>query len=1089
MKFPGVFTLVWLGVHLTIGPLFAQNRAPDRVHLIALMVEFQPDENRFTSGNGTFGAGSIPYLEDPGTNIDALPHNRDYFEAHLEFSKRYFERQANGKLSLSYEVLPEVIRLPHEMAVYSPVGENPDNRPLAELAWDAWSLVANSPELTERIAAALQTVDQVGFVLFHAGIGRDLELTGTILEKTPQDIPSVYLNRESIGRLLNDPGFQGFDLGIGGVRVTNSMIVPRTQSRVGQDISGEDFVIGLSMNGMLTAQIGSFLGLPDLFQTQTGESGIGRFGLMDGAGIFAMNGLFPPELSAWEKVWLGWEEPIVVDPGQLEDGQEVRLNIPAASFREEGAIFKIPVTDSEYFLIENRHRDLEGGGSVWTFQKAGGEIETLNVTNLDTDILTMSLGIDSLFPQGVLIDVSNFDFALHGGADTGEEVREPTPEDRQLNGGILIWHIDESVIQSAIRDPFKGVNDDPLRRGVDLEEADGAQDIGYATSLGFSSIDPTGGAFDFWWSGNDARVITQTGDIQLYENRFAYDTKPDNRTSIGAQSWFSLIDFSGNEPVASVTLKANRAVVQEDPTAAVLEQKIKLIIEGGLGYSDGSSLLTTPIEILDLGDDTASDLGKMAIVAGGTSIWAIPTHIESWPKDVTLPIKVDKGNATSLLAIGKRILASFPSENRVSSYLFNPVSFQFEKEWSATVAVGQYPLRRVESGFVTTDFADWSLELASGMIVMPDATMDLIELRTPELFGVSASISGNEIRIENSGLETSFSLPAAFTEAKQSGKRIELGIIETRSGEVAIYLAAGSHLYRIMDPFTASDLLELTNEAAEFPTAFGDLSGDGRVALVYVSKDSTRLHAVGIQGASLPYFPVQVPDGSLFSGAPLMLDITPTSYGNVSTSNSSSSYEKNPEVLIPVQNNGTSTLITLSAEGKVLPTPKISIGSSESIQMNNKATPGVWIDFEQLITVSPSGLFQLFEFSSPVEPAWSNPLGELPQIGLLSTLEGNETPVQTFTLLNKEEVYNWPNPASEQTRIRFETANRATITLRIMTPSGRVFHSSTREALGGAPEEIELDISSWPSGLYIVQLTATDGQLTERKQFNLAVVN
>jgi len=157
--------------------------------------------------------------------------------------------------------------------------------------------------------------------------------------------------------------------------------------------------------------------------------------------------------------------------------------------------------------------------------------------------------------------------------------------------------------------------------------------------------------------------------------------------------------------------------------------------------------------------------------------------------------------------------------------------------------------------------------------------------------------------------------------------------------------------------------------------------------------------------------------------------------------------------------------------------------------MDHQATPGIWIDMERLITVSPSGLFQLFEFSSPVEPAWSNPLGELPHIGILSTLEGNETPVQTFTLLNKEEVYNWPNPASKQTRIRFETANRATITLRIMTPSGRVFHSSSREAQGGAPEEVELDISSWPSGLYIVQLTASDGQRTERKQFNMAVVN
>ncbi len=53
--------------------------------------------------------------------------------------------------------------------------------------------------------------------------------------------------------------------------------------------------------------------MPDLFDAETGKSAIGRFGLMDGQSLFAFGGLFPPEPSAWEKVFLGWENPQLVN--------------------------------------------------------------------------------------------------------------------------------------------------------------------------------------------------------------------------------------------------------------------------------------------------------------------------------------------------------------------------------------------------------------------------------------------------------------------------------------------------------------------------------------------------------------------------------------------------------------------------------------------------------------------------------------------------------------------------------------------------------------------------------------------------------
>ena len=75
---------------------------------------------------------------------------------------------------------------------------------------------------------------------------------------------------------------------------------------------GGTVLLGLTINGLLAASVCSHLGLPDLFDTETGLSAIGRFGLMDGQGIFAYSGTYPPEPTPWSKIYLGWAEPVTV---------------------------------------------------------------------------------------------------------------------------------------------------------------------------------------------------------------------------------------------------------------------------------------------------------------------------------------------------------------------------------------------------------------------------------------------------------------------------------------------------------------------------------------------------------------------------------------------------------------------------------------------------------------------------------------------------------------------------------------------------------------------------------------------------------
>ena len=109
----------------------------------------------------------------------------------------------------------------------------------------------------------------------------------------------MYIGRAAFQEALGTPGVPVQ----GGGYVANSLVLPETESRKIPGIGGDVF-LEYGINGLLCASLGNFLGLPDLFDTKSGATAIGRFGLMDGQGIFSFSGVFPPEPSAWEKYWL-----------------------------------------------------------------------------------------------------------------------------------------------------------------------------------------------------------------------------------------------------------------------------------------------------------------------------------------------------------------------------------------------------------------------------------------------------------------------------------------------------------------------------------------------------------------------------------------------------------------------------------------------------------------------------------------------------------------------------------------------------------------------------------------------------------------
>lgn len=1014
----------------------ASNPVGGTLQILAIMVEFQPDENRFTSGNGTFGPGSIPYLENPGTNLDALPHNREYFEAHLEFAKNYFRKMSHGNLNIDYHVLPQIFRLPNEMKEYSPVGEDPELNPLAYLAKDAWSLVMQEGPFPLTINPDQNTA----FVIFHAGVGRDIQLTGTTLDKTPQDIPSVYLNRNAFRKLLADPSFSGFEINNGDVIVDNTLILPRTLSRSGEDLTGNRFILPLSINGMVTAQIGSHLGLPDLFNTQTGESGIGRFGLMDGAGIFAYNGLFPPELSAWERIFLGWAEPFIVTANE-----DKPIWLPAISLDKEKSIAKIAISADEYFLIENRHRDPDEEGVILTIQRPDGSIVEQQFTNQDIEFVNQQPGFDQLLEPGVVIDVSNYDFALPGGlVGSGESMR-------LLNGGILIWRIDDAVIRQRIRSD--GINDNPDRRGVDLMEADGARDIGRPISLGLFQNESNGSAFDFWWSGNNSTVVTQTGEIVLYENRFGPDTYPNNRSNSGALSFFELYNFSDNLPVASFEIE------HVNPHAELLS----------LVHS------ATDIEIITYTEATDDYFSRYPL-----AIQPYRAKIGNW---VMIPgtngihlFNTDSGELTNARLTEQPFQQPFISSNTgLFTIAEKPVSNRDDisvkgSKWLDDTVNQLWKISaKATNGFISSheehilDFDGTSLryDIRNGdNVILPEPSWF-----SEHINGYQAIVTGNRLMLQHPDGLSQFPISDDLKK-----NRVHTGIINRGGNDISFYLLLDNRLavYTAESGYEYETVLS-ENHFIEWP-AITDFNKDGYPDFLYIDRDANLLIAKNIHGAVLPNFPIYPPREVRFIGTPIIGDLNG---------------DGNHEILITGQDQYSLNIFAYGQSGKPVTGFPLYVGLASDSE-NQPVHPLLFNNY--LVAVSHGDDIRVWQFPNLTETAWVSRYGNQTNNKITSRINATTPEIPVYTLLNKAETYNWPNPAVNETFLRFETREPAQIRIRITSLSGRLIYDTAFQSRGNLPEDVQIDTSSWASGGYLALVEAKTDSKTERTLIKIAIV-
>jgi len=468
--------------------------AGQSVRLCALLVEFQEDDVEGTTGNGRMGSGF-----DSSLVIDPLPHDRDYFFDHLSFLRHYYQTASRGNLlfdTTAMDVFPRTdgifYQLDHPMWHYNyNTDDETLNRKLVELFVESCAKAAEDPDV--------QFAEYDAILVFHAGVGKDFNIG---YDATPFDIPSAY---------ISDRDIQSYT-GTVPSGVSRGIILPEGENQ--REVL--DFGVELSLNGIMVKLFGNWLGLPDLFNTRTGQSGVGRWGMMD-QGSGNMSALVPALPDAWSRVFMNWEAPQIRMPSG--EGDTVQL----ARFGYESApqIVKIPVTPREYYLLENRNADADSIGYVTLWDRAGREMRVL---------ADQSLQIQEGFR--VAVRASHYDFGIPG-------------------SGILVWHIDEDVIESGLTQ--NTVNGNPDHRGVDLVEADGAQDIG--REYGFASAGSgteLGIQEDAWYLNNSHHRTANGGALA---EQFTDRTFPSARLYDGSYTRLRLSDFSQIDSVMSLVCR------------------------------------------------------------------------------------------------------------------------------------------------------------------------------------------------------------------------------------------------------------------------------------------------------------------------------------------------------------------------------------------------------------------------------------------------------------------------------------------------------------------------------------------------------
>ncbi len=871
----------------------------------------------------------------------------------------------------------------------------------------------DSFHLADSVSPEIDFSEYNCFIIFHAGSDKQSDLGSFSPTHTPNDLFTGFIITGDT--VLVDSG---------SFAITEGMFMPETRS--------QDSRIG-ALNAVFAHEFGHQLGLPDFYNTNTFTTQIGDFSLMDNNGMdigvelagckSAVTGLLPVYPDAWGKAYLGYIQPV-------EILNQNNIQLYASEMLSDGSlqVVKVPINSEEYFLLENRQKDID---------------KLVDSTLLADSTTGVVLGPVNNSKQ----PNREYDFLLPG-------------------SGILIWHIDEGMAYLDYdNDGLDNFNDNDLqgnndRRFITLEEADGVIDFGGNYYAGYGSQE------DMYYLGNNSN--------------FTPYTFPSSRSNNRSETNIFITGISDSDTVMSFNIKNDiflsgwpqRIIPGSDNSSLVYGDLdgdgIEEILTSSGKYifawrTDGSKYISNAASIRILGLDdkyynyplaifaeadttvvgtpSLGDLDgdgilevAMGTISGELCIWHAEDSDSNGRADYFMNYKV--GNKISMTAV----IADFNSDDPGPEVFVGAEDGKWVMlafgEFVIAITEGNYNEKII--GLATTDIDSINFVLTendqSGHLRRTDDSAGWIkEIPSKNNFPPVVGDINRDNKLEVVVLSGDGKIYAWDIEGNiLSGFPVSVGDIKSgpalgdidADGYLEIVFGGDNKVYAYNYngalatnfPFII-DRVELAGAISSTPI-LGDLNGDGNVEIIFGLKDG-RVFALQGDGSRFTRFPVALSGEVLSSGIVL-----------------NDSIEIYNEVIIYMKRD----LFFKTKDGLVY-------GFSLDFHNTdgNEKTP--WL---------------MYGYNA--EHTNSLPMTLLPEIPVYAEL------------MPEKSVYNYPNPARDETTIRYFLSRDASVDIKIYDLSGDLVAETSQMGRSNTENEYKWDCSKYASGVYLCRVEAKSSE-------------